>query len=725
MFPYVHVGYHGQDDNGLGAKEFTVYSFENPNQMGLLKGEHNNGFFSSQSHTAHNSSSDSYYYPKPSPSMHKSVDTPTSSYSDRSGLSTVSTAVPQADLNNLRFTIAESYEKASMQEILQYRAQDIADSQDYFLIRKRLEKAIRGWKFVVFMSAARDAQFRAADSLQDSQPDVANMLRYHAVASHPRPGVQAEGGSGKEWRNCPKRTRRHLGAPCLDLPPSTEAAGCFTDMPEEIDLQKSSRLGTFFHDALGLTGWKQSQDGTSGWSVRANPSGGATYPLEAHLFASVDDGEPYQWHYHPFWHCLEETARLPAHSWACLQAQLPKGAIVIGLTSIYGRTLWKYGDPAFRYVQQDIGHALGSISFAAAAQNCAAVLLESVTDEAMEAFVRPQHPEVAVCLIAVYPLGASAPSPEWWNRVTVDTAFWMHHPPPQYTAQAVEIRGDHWKSSGDLCEAAMLAGLKMEPPPYNFWWRTGPPSSVPSFWQNISSQRCLRPLFHQRRSADGFIDKGSMPLSSFVTIMRGMLQTPIWLPWEPTVVPVLFVNRVEGLDPGLYLLPRGQWHLQKIKNATKEPEQFLWQPVGSVPADVPLILLERKDVRRNARTASCVQRLAGDSCFTVSFLTEHLSPMQRHGAWMYQRGHWEAGTLGHCLYLAANSAGFGASGVGCFYGPFLSALLSIDPVQWQDVYHFAVGLANKVAGSSRLSSLGAYHHLEGLRGMNRDAVDAG
>ena len=45
---------------------------------------------------------------------------------------------------------------------------------------------------------------------------------------------------------------------------------------------------------------------------------------------------------------------------------LPLRAFLLGLSSVYWREAWKYGERAFRYCQHDAGHAIGTVRIAAA-----------------------------------------------------------------------------------------------------------------------------------------------------------------------------------------------------------------------------------------------------------------------------------------------------------------------------------------------------------------------
>jgi len=46
--------------------------------------------------------------------------------------------------------------------------------------------------------------------------------------------------------------------------------------------------------------------------------------------------------------------------------------LIVGLTSIFWREAWKYGDRAFRYCCHDLGHAMMSLLLAARALGCRA-----------------------------------------------------------------------------------------------------------------------------------------------------------------------------------------------------------------------------------------------------------------------------------------------------------------------------------------------------------------
>jgi nitroreductase len=62
-----------------------------------------------------------------------------------------------------------------------------------------------------------------------------------------------------------------------------------------------------------------------------------------------------------------------------------------------------------------------------------------------------------------------------------------------------------------------------------------------------------------------------------------------------------------------------------------------------------------------------------------------------HGERGYRDVHVEAGAIGQRLYLAAESLGLGATGIGAFYDEDVHRYLMLRPGQGQVVYHFAIG----------------------------------
>jgi hypothetical protein len=190
-----------------------------------------------------------------------------------------------------------------------------------------------------------------------------------------------------------------------------------------------------------------------------------------------------------------------------------------------------------------------------------------------------------------------------------------------------------------------------------------------------------------------------------------LLPRPI-VPWDawpytPRLHLILFVHRVEGLEPGLYALPRRPEAKAALRDALRA--EFLWQRVADAPAHLPLFQLLPGDCRAVARTVSCHQAIAADGCSALSMLSE-FDDQVRRDPWHYRTLHWEAGLLGQVLYLEAEAAGLRGTGIGCYFDDAVHQALGLKSTRYQDLYHFTVGRA---LVDERLGSELPYAHLEG------------
>lgn len=86
----------------------------------------------------------------------------------------------------------------------------------------------------------------------------------------------------------------------------------------------------------------------------------------------------------------------------------PEDSFLVGLSSIHWREAWKYGERAFRYCQHDVGHALGTLRFAAAALGWKLFLLDRVdamsqllglNRDANYAGAEREHPELLAVVV--------------------------------------------------------------------------------------------------------------------------------------------------------------------------------------------------------------------------------------------------------------------------------------------------------------------------------------
>ncbi len=167
------------------------------------------------------------------------------------------------------------------------------------------------------------------------------------------------------------------------------------------------------------------------------------------------------------------------------------------------------------------------------------------------------------------------------------------------------------------------------------------------------------------------------------------------------------MHRVEGLDPGLYLLLRDP-DRRDLWRAAADPA-FAWTRADGCPDALDLSLLRAGDGRMSAAAIACGQAIAADGCFALAMLAD-LRDLP--GApWLYRRLFWETGAIGQTLYLEAEALGIAATGIGCFFDDRMHAMLGLQGRALQSLYHFTVG--GRV-DDERLQTRDAYFHLAGV-----------
>jgi nitroreductase len=179
------------------------------------------------------------------------------------------------------------------------------------------------------------------------------------------------------------------------------------------------------------------------------------------------------------------------------------------------------------------------------------------------------------------------------------------------------------------------------------------------------------------------------------------------LPWRPHVSLAIFVHRVVGLTPGLYLLIRHPSHEKSLRQNFKE--DFSWQAPAECPDSLNLRLLMEADCRQAAEAICCQQSIASGGVFAVGMLAEFKGSIEEHGTWFYPRLFWETGLVGQVLYLEAEAAGVRGTGIGCFFDDVMHEVLGIQGADWQSLYHFTVG---GPVEDPRLKTIPPYAHLE-------------
>lgn len=512
---------------------------------------------------------------------------------------------------------------------------------------------------------------------------------YHALSKH-RPDAWAPGPGRLEWSTQPAPFRRYAGARCIALPrrPLEETprydqpfAGPVS-APAPFD---AASIGQLLYDSLALSAWKE--DGGNRWALRVNPSSGNLHPTEAYLLAPAGslDGPALLAHYAPDLHGLEVRAELPA------ALALPAGGLLLGLSSIHWREAWKYGERAYRYCQHDLGHALAAIAIAASALGWRVRLLGQVPDARLDALLgldRPGFEEAERADALLWISAPDAPLPRLPGTLLDGLAALELDGVPNRLSR--EQR--HWPELErvlQLCRAPAQADSD--------------DAFTPGRQSDDNPGLPLRPLLHRRRSAQAMDGRTGIHAELLLAWLRRLMPenspVPLALAGAPQVDLLLFVHRVQGLEPGLYWLARGAALEAELAQGLRE--DFLWR---RVPGELPLYRLLEGDARGLAGFLSCGQDIAADGCVALAMLARFDQALEQ-GAWRYPRLFWECGLLGQLLYLEAEAAGLSGTGIGCYFDDAVHELLGLADSRWQSLYHFTLGRAR---WDERLTTAPAY-----------------
>jgi SagB-type dehydrogenase family enzyme len=531
----------------------------------------------------------------------------------------------------------------------------------------------------------------------------AQVLAYHEATKH-HFHAYARGPGYLDWATQPDPFRRYRGAPTIELekiPPRDHQPGQAQTAP--LNYRTISHL--LFY-SLAISAWKRAGDVS--WALRVNPSSGNLHPTEGYVICGPVDGlgdTPGVYHYAPKEHALELRARFSLEAWRSLMAELPPGTILVGLTSIHWREAWKYGERAFRYCQHDVGHAIAAISVAAGSLGWRTTLLDDLGMEQLASLlgtIDPQRvePEYPDCLLAVHPQDQTCATLLLPADVAASFAELMWRGVPnQLSPRRVD-----WPIIEDVARATVKPQTDKVYGPQVRVERASPPESITPL--QVSLSRIIR----QRRSAVAMDRRTGISRDVFYHIMSQTLarlgQVPFnALPWSSRVDLALFVHRVQGIDPGLYVLVRDPSRREALAASMKA--EFLWEKPDACPSDLDLYRLMSGDTRALARQVSCHQAIASDGCFSLGMIAEFERSLDEFGAWFYPRLYWECGAIGQVLYLAAEAAGVRGTGIGCFFDdPVHSVLgLNLGGHSHQSLYHFTVGGAVE---DKRLMTLPAY-----------------
>ncbi|MGB0696482.1 MAG: nitroreductase family protein [Rhodospirillaceae bacterium] len=480
------------------------------------------------------------------------------------------------------------------------------------------------------------------------------------------------------------------------------------------------------------------------------------------------------YHYSPYDHTLERRLVLSVDTVEALVDGAGRGVFgLIGLSSVLSRESWKYGARGLRYCLHDVGHAVAAARFAAGTVGWSLRLDRSIAQQDIATMLgldrchpgssRIPEPEVEqpdlVALIgsephqAVLPetvLVTAAQDSLWTGRASMTSAERETLDTLTEVLPEFNRRMAHLPVEDGLLPEPVIPGVSddavgaISPLPAArrsseeaMARGTGGPASASETAQSLTDDTSGAPsalplsaaaLIRQRRSAQRMDAKTAMDRDSFARLCERLMPFADRPPFDalggpPRVHLVFFVHRVEGLEPGIYLLCRHGDDLNSLRQILQgggsvpglklETEPFDWTPVPNVHEG--LHRLTMLDLTRGASKLFCRQGLGGRGAFSVAMIGAFAEALYREGAEGYAALHREAGAIGQLLYLEAEASGLRGTGLGCFLDDAIHDLLGIPAGEtsgslppWQMLYGFSIGGEVR---DDRLGSEPAYAHL--------------
>jgi SagB-type dehydrogenase family enzyme len=189
--------------------------------------------------------------------------------------------------------------------------------------------------------------------------------------------------------------RQFRAAPRIPLPEATPSDG---GVAAVLGRRRSSRdlggrigldeLAALLRQALGPTAVVENEEHGVAQALRAWPSGGGLYPLDAYVVASkVDAVAPGLYHYNVIRGELEQLpSRAPdrilrdGFFW---QEFVATAATAVLLVAVFERTVAKYGERGYRLVLLDAGHAAQNLLLVAEDLGLGAVAVAGFCDDAL------------------------------------------------------------------------------------------------------------------------------------------------------------------------------------------------------------------------------------------------------------------------------------------------------------------------------------------------------
>jgi len=533
---------------------------------------------------------------------------------------------------------------------------------------------------------------------------VKKIFNYHEETKHHYDRYARSSGY-MDWQNQPNPFRLYRGVPVFPLPllkkdPPAAHPDLYSRKNNPWQPLTIETVAGFLELSLGLSAWKAVPG--SRWSLRINPSSGNLHPTEAHLILPpIGPLKGGIYHYNALGHLLGKRADIPSELWQSICLYFGVEGFFIGVSSIFWRESWKYGERAFRYCNHDAGHALACLSFSANLFGWKVTYLNALSEQQINTvlgfdrirFSELEEEHTEFLAFVHRPISNRIPRGLPDHVIAKFAELPFVGEPEKLSQRCVNWEIIYQTARLTSKPATQETDVKLE----DRKWAGGEVIHLTA-----------ADIIRQRRSATAFDRSGSITRNQFLTMLDKTLPRKDCAPFdveliEPSSHLLVFVHGVVDLRPGLYFFLRAEKDFDRIRRLSRG--DFLWKAVAP---DVPLFLLAEGNFRQQAMMVSCHQEIAGFSAFSLGMIAKFRDVII-DAPYRYRHLFWETGMIGQVLYLEAEAHGARGTGIGCFFDDAVHEIMGFTDNQYQSLYHFTAG---KPIEDSRLSTYAPYHHLQ-------------
>ncbi|MCF7849790.1 MAG: SagB/ThcOx family dehydrogenase [Kiritimatiellales bacterium] len=499
---------------------------------------------------------------------------------------------------------------------------------------------------------------------------------YHNTTKNTRWNVVQNPG-GLDWSKRPEVFKTYPAGRNLPLPQPdlerTDQTGQVIDRQRktvcafEPDRMTAAELSSVLMLNNGVTG-KLEYPGVK-YYLRSAPSAGALYPTITYVLVNTVEGiEPGLYHYRVKEHELHLIDPDPGLA-EKLQDTVPSPAllenadVVFIYAANYYRCCWKYGKRAYRYILLDAGHVAKNALLGAETFGYQGNPIGCFDDRRVNALLRVDDNEEGALLLL--PLGKGTKA----GPVTLERA--VKAAPQTLSGKADELvlfahGRTYLELGGPLQYVAPTATGRI----YGKSYPALPIVDLPDTYQAGSS---LPSSIMNRRSVRNWDDEpmAITQLSSLLYYSFGVKNENGEYLADPGIEGpsllnlYLVVNKVEGLEAGVYCYNRQRHNLSQIQGG---------------------------DFHRPVFEASLFQEVVGRSgvCFVLT--TSNALLDHRHGDRSLRYAGIEAGMIGENIYLQTQALGLGCTGIGAYFDDEVSTLIKVPPEEEAITYLLAAGV---------------------------------